>query len=252
MGDDEILELHPSPELTVLQAQLGDWDNLNHLLICNSTRDALLIDPFSGEFWSEIIKKRKLKNVTIGLTHSHWDHTKGVSKFLELNPNTEIHVHQFEYTRGWDGPDTHNWTHPPFTFVTLNIGDLKFEIHCTPGHTPGHVTLIGHGVVISGDCLFLGRCGRTDLYGGDMYSMWESQMHLHLRLKQLPSTWIVLPGHQYSIEDGTYPTYISVDYLLKNNPAIAKQSFEEFSKLEFLQFDDSLAEKAKREKARTQ
>lgn len=252
MSRDKILELSPSPELTVLQTQLGGWDNLNHLLICNSTKSALLIDPFSGDFWSEIIKERGITSIKIGLTHSHWDHTKGVEEFLKLNPDTEIHVHQFEYERGWKGPDTHHWTHPPLTFVNLNVGDLIFEIHCTPGHTPGHITFIGHGVVISGDCLFLGRCGRTDLYGGNMYSMWESQMHLHMRLRNLPEDWIVLPGHQYSMNDGSTPTFITINHLLENNPAIKKQSFEEFSKLEFLEFDDSLAEKARREKVKNE
>ena len=83
-----------------------------------------------------------------------------------------------------------------------------------------------------------------------MYSMWESQMHLHLRLQTVPNNWIVLPGHRYPIDDGTNPTYISLEYLLNNNPAIKKQSFEEFSKLDFLQFNDSLSKKAKRQKAK--
>ena len=252
MDGGNILKLNPSPELTILQTELGSWDNLNHLLICNTTRTAILIDPFDGQFWSDIVEKEDIKAVTIVLTHSHWDHTRGVVEFLNLNPNTEIYVHQLESERGWKGPDTYQWSHPPFTFVSLNFGDLNFEVHCTPGHTPGHITLIGHGVVISGDCLFLGRCGRTDLYGGDMYSMWESQMHLHLRLQKLPGNWIVLPGHRYPLNDENNPTYLSLEYLLKNNPAIKKQSFDEFSKLEFLQFDDSLSEKAKRQKARSE
>jgi len=250
MDGENILKLNPSPELTVLQSELGSWDNLNHLLICNTTRNALLIDPFDGQFWSDIIKKEGISTVTIILTHSHWDHTRGVVEFLNLNPSTEIYVHQLERERGWDGPDTHQWSHPPFTFVNFSFGALSFEIHCTPGHTPGHITLIGHGVIISGDCLFLGRCGRTDLYGGNMYSMWESQMHLHLRFEKLPINWIILPGHRYPIDNGTNPTYISLEFLLKNNPAIKKQSFEDFSKLNFLEFDDSLSEKAKRQKAK--
>ena len=57
MDGGNILKLNPSPELTVLQSELGSWDNLNHLLICNTTRNALLIDPFDGQFWSDIIKK---------------------------------------------------------------------------------------------------------------------------------------------------------------------------------------------------
>jgi hydroxyacylglutathione hydrolase len=250
MDGENILKLNPSPELTVLQTELGSWDNLNHLLICNTTRNALLIDPFDGHFWSKIITKESINSVIIVLTHSHWDHTRGVEEFINLNPNTEIYVHQLEVERGWNGPDTQRWSHPPFTFVNLNFGALNFEIHCTPGHSPGHIALIGHGVIISGDCLFLGRCGRTDLYGGNMYSMWESQMHLHLRLQTVPNNWIVLPGHRYPIDDGTNPTYISLEYLLNNNPAIKKQSFEEFSKLDFLQFNDSLSKKAKRQKAK--
>ena len=50
MDGENILKLNPSPELTVLQTELGSWDNLNHLLICNTTRNALLIDPFDGHF----------------------------------------------------------------------------------------------------------------------------------------------------------------------------------------------------------
>ena len=100
MDGENILKLNPSPELTVLQSELGSWDNLNHLLICNTTRNALLIDPFDGQFWSDIIKKEGISTVTIILTHSHWDHTRGVVEFLNLNPSTEIYVHQLERERG--------------------------------------------------------------------------------------------------------------------------------------------------------
>ena len=79
---------------------MGSWDNLNHLLICNTTRNALLIDPFDGQFWSDIIKKEGISTVKIILTHSHWDHTRGVVEFLNLNPSTEIYVHQLESERG--------------------------------------------------------------------------------------------------------------------------------------------------------
>jgi len=246
-----VSELHPCAEMTVLQAQLGEWDNLNHLLVCNSSGEALLIDPFSGRFWLDEAASRGIDIVAVALTHSHWDHTRGVAELMELAPDCAVLVHELETLRGWDGPDTRRWDHPPLTSVPLSMGELHFEVHCTPGHTPGHVTLVGHGVVVSGDCLFLGRCGRTDLFGGDMHAMWESQMHLNLRLSQLPQHWLVLPGHQYALADGTNPTHIAVGDLLAGNPAIARQSFEEFSRLEFLGFDDSLAEKAERQRARS-
>ena len=233
-------------KMIVLQAQLGDWDNLNHLLVCKKSETAVIVDPFSSVYWLEVCQKNNWELSQVWLTHSHWDHAKGVDGLSDK----QVWVHSFEAKRGWDGPSNNEWNHDANSYVLHTIGELKFEVHCTPGHTPGHVTLIGHGVIISGDCLFLGRCGRTDLYGGDMYSMWESQMHLQLRLNSLPETWIVLPGHQYSMDDGTTPTFISVKHLLENNPAIKIQTFNEFSKLEFLQFDDSLAESARREKVK--
>lgn len=250
MDGNKIKELNPVPELTVLQSQLGEWDNLNHVLICNSTKNAILIDPFSGDYWSKILKKRQLNKIIIVLTHSHWDHTKGIKKFIELNPNTEIYIHKLEYERGWLGPDTHNWNHSPFTFIDFNFGELSFEVHCTPGHSPGHVTLIGHGIIISGDCLFLGRCGRTDLFGGDKYSMWQSQMHLNSRLKKLPQDWIVFPGHKYPLNDGSNPNYLTLEQLFRNNFAIKKQSYSDFCKLDYLEFDDALAKKARRVKGK--
>ena len=66
MDGENILKLNPSPELTVLQTELGSWDNLNHLLICNTTRKALLIDPFDGLFWSKVITKEMLSSMSPG------------------------------------------------------------------------------------------------------------------------------------------------------------------------------------------
>jgi hypothetical protein len=61
----------------------------------------------------------------------------------------------------------------------------------------------------------------------------------------------VLPGHQYELSDGTNPTFITVEALLSDNEALnALDDDETWSSLEFLSFDDSLAEKARREKAR--
>jgi hypothetical protein len=61
----------------------------------------------------------------------------------------------------------------------------------------------------------------------------------------------VLPGHQYELTDGTNPTFITVESLLSDNEALnALDDDETWNSLEFLSFDDSLAEKARREKAR--
>ena len=133
------------------------------------------------------------------------------------------------------------------------IGNLEFEVHCTPGHTPGHVTFVGEGLVISGDCLFLGRCGRTDLFGGDFNAQRKSLLYLRKRLQKLPGDWLVLPGHQYALNDGRNPSFVRIEELLEENEALqALDSDEKWANLDFLSFDDNLAESARRQKARNQ
>ncbi|MDC0055683.1 MBL fold metallo-hydrolase [Deltaproteobacteria bacterium] len=235
--------------MTVIQAQLGEWDNLNHLLVCEKTGEACIVDPFSGEHWLAACKKNDWNLKSALLTHSHWDHTRGVQTLFDTG--VEIWLHQDEEKRGWAGPDNGRFTHSALSTTTFKVGELIFEIHCTPGHSPGHITIIGNGVIISGDCLFLGRCGRTDLFGGDLEEMHQSLVYLKAVLQGLPSDWLVLPGHQYSVSDGSIPTFLSVSELLNKNEAlIAAGNKEEFYALEFLAFDDSLAEKARRKKAR--
>ncbi len=237
--------------MTVIQAQLGEWDNLNHLLVCEKTGDACIVDPFSGEHWLATCKENGWNLKSALLTHSHWDHTMGVQALFDTG--VEIWLHQDEEKRGWAGPDTDRFTHSALSSTTFKVGELEFEVHCTPGHSPGHITIIGNGVVISGDCLFLGRCGRTDLFGGNLEEMHQSLVYLKALLQDLPVDWLVLPGHQYSVSDGSIPTFLSVSELLNSNEAlIAAGNKEEFHALEFLAFDDSLAEKARRKRTRNQ
>ena len=109
------------------------------------------------------------------------------------------------------------------------------------------------GVVVSGDCIFLGRCGRTDLFGGDIDAQRKSLIHLRARLMDLPSGWLVLPGHHYQLLDGSNPTFLPVETILSDNEALnALDSDEAWESLDFLAFDDSMAEKARRERSRAQ
>jgi len=243
---DCILE---TDKMIVMQAQLGDWDNLNHLLVCKKTRIACIIDPFFEKYWIDVCENNSWSLEKVWLTHSHWDHSKGINGLTDR----EIWVHQKEALRGWDGPSNREWTNDNQTFTEAIIGELRFEAHCTPGHTPGHMTFIGEGVVISGDCMFLGRCGRTDLFGGDVNEQRKSLTYLRSIMQGLPDDWLVLPGHQYQMPDGSNPTYITLLELLENNQALlALDDDDAWESLDFLAFDDSLAEKARREKARSQ
>ena len=236
-------------KMLVLQAQLGDWDNLNHLIVCKNTKNAVIVDPFFSEYWLNVCFRNNWELLQVWLTHSHWDHSKGVEGLSDK----QVWVHTFEKERGWDGPSNNEWTNEACTFVLQRIGNLEFEVHCTPGHTPGHVTFIGEGIVISGDCLFLGRCGRTDLFGGDINAQRKSLSYLRNRLQELPEDWLVLPGHQYALNDGRNPTFVKIKELLEENEALqALDNDENWANLDFLSFDDNLAESARRQKARNQ
>ena len=239
-------------EIVVLQAQLGEWDNLNHLLICKKTKDAVIVDPFDGKFWHDVCNTNGWKLRSAWLTHSHWDHTKGVEQAQQIGGDEfKIFIHQNEKERGWEGPHTNLFTCSEMDYEQVKVGQLSFEAHCTPGHTPGHTTFIGHGLVISGDCLFLGRCGRCDLFGGSADKQRQTLRYLKRVLTTLESDDIVLPGHQYALKDGTLPTTMKVEELLLSNSALlAVDDDRAWSSLDFLAFDDSMAKKARRQRAK--
>lgn len=238
--------------ITVFQQQLGEWDNLNHLLICNSTNKACVIDPFDGRYWYEFCQSKGYTLTEIWLTHSHWDHTKGVEELIQLySNNVAVRCHFYEQERGYQLEGIVWWQHPEFTEVVQELGMLNFSIHCTPGHTPGHVTIIGNGVVITGDCLFLGRCGRTDLFGGDKDKQRKSLLYLRKFLLELDGQHVVLPGHQYELSDGSNPTVLNLSEFMANNEALNSiDDDSEWNSLPFLSFDDNLAEQARRQRAR--
>ncbi len=239
-------------EITVLQAQLGEWDNLNHLLICKKTKDAVIVDPFDGKYWHDICNNNGWKLGSAWLTHSHWDHTKGVEQAQQISgEDFKIFIHQNEMERGWEGPHTNLFTCAEMAYEQVKVGQLIFQAHCTPGHTPGHTTFIGNGLVISGDCLFLGRCGRCDLFGGDENKQRQTLRYLKRVLTTLESDDIVLPGHQYALKDGTLPTAMKVeDLLLSNSALLAVDDDRAWSSLDFLAFDDNMAKKARRQRAK--
>ncbi len=137
------------------------------------------------------------------VTHTHQDHVggsleswgmpgriPGVEDLLERVPlKVYVHKAEREFLRGFGSDlvqvDNHD---------TLDIGQLTLTFMHTPGHTPGsQCFLVGNGLV-SGDTLFIGSCGRTDLPGSDPSDMYYS---LTQRLAALPDDTILLPGHNY-------------------------------------------------------
>ena len=85
----------------------------------------------------------------------HLDHIKGVDALYhnsDIQPILRCHI--LEQRRGYESTRADWWTHDELSSVMTTFGDIEFTVHCTPGHSPGHVTIIGDGAIITGDCLF--------------------------------------------------------------------------------------------------
>jgi glyoxylase-like metal-dependent hydrolase (beta-lactamase superfamily II) len=92
----------------------------------------------------------------------------------------------------------------------ISVGNIVFQVIATPGHSPGSMCLLGEGLVFTGDTLFVGAIGRTDLPGGSWSTMARS---LRDKLSVLPDETRVLPGHNY----GAAPTS-TIGYEKRHNP----------------------------------
>ena len=162
------------------------------------TLECAVIDP--GDESNTIldyIEDRHLKPKYIFLTHGHFDHTMAVSAIREETGAVVCMNRKDAGAVIENAPFKFN---PPADTIyykegdRLTVGSLTFEVMETPGHTPGGVTLKCRDALFTGDTLFCGSCGRTDLYGGDMDVLLRSLK----RLADLPGNYEVYPGHMDS------------------------------------------------------
>jgi len=164
---------------------------------------AVLIDPGEeAELFLRRLASERLRLEAVWLTHAHVDHVLGVGRVLQEQA-VPLYLHPADRFL-YDGlPDQAGWfgleaaaPPPPDHELTdgqrLALGGLTFEVLHVPGHTPGHVAFVGHGLALVGDVLFAGSIGRTDLPGGDTATLLAS---IRERLLPLPDETIVYPGH---------------------------------------------------------
>jgi hydroxyacylglutathione hydrolase len=176
--------------MIVKQIPVGPMDVFSYLIGCEKTREALVIDP--GGDVERIVAQAKEEDLTIRFifnTHHHWDHTDG-NEALKKMTGARIVMHALEddFLKGPSKADIRLKDE-----TTFQVGEIPFQIFHTPGHSPGGLCLYAQGQLFTGDTLFVGDSGRTDLAGGHRPTLGASIR----RLMALPDDTIVWPGHDY-------------------------------------------------------
>lgn len=173
----------------------------NVYVVCNGDR-ALLIDPAPGS-WEMLGDVLAPYTLDVLLTHGHWDHVADAALFQKHGATVYAHAGDVEWIRN---PALVEWfttrgvtVHPCEPDVLcdsgpLTLAGLNFEVRHTPGHSRGCIVLYSaeHNVLFSGDTLFAGAVGRTDLPSGSTAQLRNS---LKTQLATLPPETIVYPGH---------------------------------------------------------
>lgn len=186
------------------------------IVACEQTGEAICIDP--GEPSQQVvdhIRDNGLNLKAICLTHGHLDHVGGTGFLHEAFPDAEIIAHREEAdlyyalpqqpllmgiqrhqlaAMGMDYSDPPKITRFAEHEDVLDVGDLHFQFRHCPGHTLGHLVLVesNEQVVFTGDCLFNGTIGRTDLPGGNFERLIGS---IRENILTLPDDYTVCCGH---------------------------------------------------------
>ncbi len=182
---------------------LGPFATNCYIVGSETTKRGLIIDP--GAEASAILKAVRQLGLSIPLivvTHTHIDHIGAMSA---VKDETRAEFHQVESK---DIFQACSWVLCPFvggSFQSppkpdrllrdgdiISVDDLTLSVLHTPGHSPGGISLLGHGVVFSGDTLFNFGIGRTDFPGCSYKQLMKS---IYNKLMVLPDETIVYPGH---------------------------------------------------------
>ena len=191
--------------MEIIQIPLAKMATFCYVVADKITKTCALIDPaFEIEKILQTVKENDLKVTYVINTHCHSDHSAGNAAIIEAT-GAKLLIHKKDarflnrfpnkiFTRLLGGK-----TSPlPDTLLNdgdrIDIGETRLEVIHTPGHTPGGISLYCSGHVITGDTLFVGSIGRTDLPGG---SLKQLVLSVKEKLYTLPGDTIVWPGHHY-------------------------------------------------------
>jgi len=166
-----------------------------------SAQDALVVDPSGSATDIRLaLASHGARCAAILVTHGHFDHILGLA---ELAEGTGAPVYApagervlLETPDAYTPPGIHVRPWTPDTFLeggeALDLAGVHADVLAVPGHSPGHLAFAVDGALLSGDVLFAGSVGRTDLPGGDWPTLLAS---LRALVERFPPDTTVYPGH---------------------------------------------------------
>jgi glyoxylase-like metal-dependent hydrolase (beta-lactamase superfamily II) len=204
--------------IQVTGLSVGPWPMNCYIAADEASRAAWVIDPGAEvERILAALAQGGWSLAAIIQTHGHFDHVtataalRAASGVAVLAHADDAPLFAADHIREFGGEPfvPERWLRDG---ETIALGATEFSVLHVPGHTPGHIALVGGGACLSGDLIFRIGCGRTDLPGGDMQAMERSLT----RLLALPGETTIYPGHG--------PT-ATVGYVRRCNPYLPSYEF---------------------------
>jgi hydroxyacylglutathione hydrolase len=203
--------------MVIEQIRVGS-DNFCYVIYCPIHKKAAIVDPgFDATNALQVLVKHQLVLEYVILTHYHSDHSAETEHLKKNNPLAQIVASK---------EDGQRLPIRPEVIVSdksqLNVGNIVLSFLLTPGHTPGGICIIVDGkAMLTGDTLFIGDCGRTDLPGGSLKEMFRT---LQEKILSLSDDLIVYPGHDY----GEKP-FDSLGNQKRTNKTLRARTLKDFS-----------------------
>jgi glyoxylase-like metal-dependent hydrolase (beta-lactamase superfamily II) len=160
-------------------------DNFSYIIADEASGEAVAVDPsFNVDAIILVLKDQNFNLKYVIDTHGHSDHTAG-NEELRSAFHSKIVAHKLSHV---------NKDISVVDGDTIRVGTITIKVLHTPGHTPDSICLLTDGKLLTGDTLFVGECGRTDIPGGSAKDMYNSLLQ---KIAKLDDNLEVYPGHDY-------------------------------------------------------
>lgn len=186
-------------------------DNFSYIIADDTTKEAAVVDPsFNADAIIRILRDQNLNVRYVINTHDHSDHTASNEDFRSKF-GAKVVAHKLAHV---------NKDISVVEGDVIRMGEIVIKVIHTPGHTQDSICLLVDDKLLTGDTLFVGECGRTDLPGGSAEDMYHS---LFGKLMRLDGNIKVYPGHDY----GSKP-HSTIGIERRSNYTLQKRTLDEF------------------------